>query len=209
MNREKFGNLFWGLHYHFIYDKRRSLAIDVGGCAGTYSKMYSCLFDTVKLFEPNENWIDTLNRRVPENVEVINTGLWNIETTLQFQPVNKTNGEPRGLSTFKQSAIDDLKNRDTDYALGQPVHLNVRTLDSYNLSDVSFVKIDTEGSEVEIVKGMLDTIQKCRPTLQIEIFPGNYKKILDLLQDISYTDIHAFNNYDMFDNVFLPTEKVS
>ena len=102
-----------------------------------------------------------------------------------------------------------MKTPNPDYALGQPVHLNVRTLDSYNLSDVTFVKIDTEGSEVEVLQGMLDTIQKCRPTLQIEIFLGNYKKILDLLQDISYTDIHAFNNYDMFDNVFLPTEKVS
>ena len=31
--------------------------------------------------------MDTLNKRVPENVEVINTGLWNIETTLQFQRI--------------------------------------------------------------------------------------------------------------------------
>jgi len=179
MSREKYGNLFWGLHYHFLYDKRRSMAVDIGGCAGTYSQMYSCLFDNVTVFEPNENWIDKLHT-VADNVEVINTGLWNKETELQFYKVDKTDGMPRGLSTFKQIAIDDLKNYPPNFILREPETVNVKPLDSYNLSDASFIKIDTEGAEHDVIEGMQETLKNFKPKIMLEKHPTMIPKNISL-----------------------------
>lgn len=196
------------MHYHFLYDKRKSLAVDVGGCAGTYSRMYSSLFDSVKLFEPNENWLDFLNDVCQENVEIIKIGLWSEATELQFFQVDKLDESPRGLSTFMKSSLNDLQYRETkDFIIQDPVTVCVKALDDYNLDYCSFVKIDAEGAEFEILQGMKNTIQKHKPTLQIEI-TTDYEKVLDFLNVYGYTDIHANNDYDMGDHVFLYKEKV-
>ena len=43
-----------------------------------------------------------------------------------------------------------------------------RTLDSYGFENVSLIKIDVEGHELEVLKGAVDTIARCRPVLYVE-----------------------------------------
>lgn len=42
------------------------------------------------------------------------------------------------------------------------------TIDSLNLSDVGFIKIDVEGFEYEVLVGAAETIKRCKPVLYIE-----------------------------------------
>jgi FkbM family methyltransferase len=42
-------------------------------------------------------------------------------------------------------------------------------LDDAGLSDVSAIKIDVEGAELEVLRGAWETLQNCRPCLSIEI----------------------------------------
>ena len=44
----------------------------------------------------------------------------------------------------------------------------LKTLDSFKLKDVAFVKIDTEGYEENVLKGGLETIQASRPVICVE-----------------------------------------
>ena len=44
----------------------------------------------------------------------------------------------------------------------------VRTLDSFNFSDVGFMKIDVEGFEEKVLNGGRETIARCRPIMYIE-----------------------------------------
>lgn len=44
----------------------------------------------------------------------------------------------------------------------------VRTLDSFIFDNVGFIKIDVEGYELEVLKGAVETIARCRPILYIE-----------------------------------------
>lgn len=46
--------------------------------------------------------------------------------------------------------------------------VEVRTLDSFNLSRVDFLKIDVEGMEKMVLDGAKETIQRCRPIMYIE-----------------------------------------
>ncbi len=51
------------------------------------------------------------------------------------------------------------------------VPVPARTLDSYNFQDVDAIKIDVEGSELLVMQGAKDTIERCRPSVQVEIVP--------------------------------------
>jgi hypothetical protein len=43
----------------------------------------------------------------------------------------------------------------------------VHTLDSYSL-DCGFMKIDVEGYELEVLRGAVQTIERCKPIMYIE-----------------------------------------
>jgi FkbM family methyltransferase len=43
-----------------------------------------------------------------------------------------------------------------------------RTIDSMEISDVSFVKIDVEGYELQVLEGALQTLKQCRPLVLVE-----------------------------------------
>jgi FkbM family methyltransferase len=51
------------------------------------------------------------------------------------------------------------------------VAVPARTIDSYNFEDVDAIKIDVEGSELLVIEGAKDTIDRCRPSVQVEIVP--------------------------------------
>jgi FkbM family methyltransferase len=61
----------------------------------------------------------------------------------------------------------DLKLR----ASQQLVEVPKRTIDSYNFDNVDAIKIDVEGSELLVIHGAKDTIDRCRPSVQVEIVP--------------------------------------
>ena len=44
----------------------------------------------------------------------------------------------------------------------------MRTLDSFNLENVDFIKIDCEGYEENVLRGAMDTIRRCRPVVLVE-----------------------------------------
>ena len=51
------------------------------------------------------------------------------------------------------------------------VKVPARTIDSFNFEDVDAIKIDVEGSELYVIEGAKDTIDRCRPSVQVEIVP--------------------------------------
>ena len=62
---------------------------------------------------------------------------------------------------------DNVKLRDSQNLVPVPA----RTIDSYNFKDVDCIKIDVEGSELLVMQGAKDTIDRCRPSVQVEIVP--------------------------------------
>ena len=49
------------------------------------------------------------------------------------------------------------------------VSVPLRRLDGFGLSDLTAVKLDTEGAEYEVLRGARETLLRCRPVLSVEI----------------------------------------
>ena len=50
------------------------------------------------------------------------------------------------------------------------------TIDSENFDNVGFLKVDVEQHEREVLRGALQTIQRCRPMVMIEMAPLRYDR---------------------------------
>ncbi len=67
-------------------------------------------------------------------------------------------------------------------------------LDSLKLKDISFIKIDTEGFELEVIKGALQTLKLNRPCLLIEILRSeNFSNSVELREILE-----SEHNYSAF-----------
>jgi len=66
----------------------------------------------------------------------------------------------------------------------------MKTLDSFDLTNVGFIKIDVEGHEEAVLHGGLKTLGREMPNLMIEIeerhAPGSLSRVSALLGDIGY-----------------------
>ena len=68
-------------------------------------------------------------------------------------------------------------------------NIPVITLDSLNIKNISVMKIDVEGHELEALKGAKKTIQNSKPVIILEVWKrrGNRLKLItEFLKSINY-----------------------
>ncbi len=161
-------------------DKR---TVDVGVNAGIFSLWMSKYAVQVDSFECNPQLLDHLRKFLPRNVQLHTCALSSSsgQTTLRFDPNNT------GIGTI------EINNRlDANAGIKSIVQAVVpmRRLDEFNLQDVSFMKIDVEGHELEVLKGAVQLLETQRPTLLIEIeerhCAGNIQRVPAWLEQFGY-----------------------
>jgi FkbM family methyltransferase len=158
----------WGEHELHVLDKIAApggTAIDVGANQGVFAYAFSRIADRVEAFEPNPDCAAFARRMLGRRAHVHALALSDTNGRAEFAvPVSKE-GEALHLGgNLKQSAGGH----------GDAVRftVQVRTLDSYGFRDVRVVKIDVEGSELEVLEGGRGTILRDRPALIVELLTG-------------------------------------
>lgn len=140
-----------------------SLALDIGANTGQYIDLFASKFDKVLAFEPSEEAFSVLSRKLSSrpNLEIRRDAVLDkTGTTCLYRHQN----------TKKDLDLTILKDEAFDWgpSVDKITVPSVR-LDDLGLRGVDFIKIDTEGAELPVIRGGLDTIHKNRPTLFIEI----------------------------------------
>jgi len=108
-------------------------------------------------------------------------------------------GKPTRSTISDANPLADLE-REID-----AFEVEIRTLDSFDLSDVGFLKIDTEGHEIEVLAGAADTLQRNRPTVLVEAEERHRK---DVVRDVSsYLADFGYGGYFLRDNAIEPIER--
>lgn len=155
--------------------------IDVGSNIGMNSIEYSTLGKTVYSFEPSPFTyyllLKNLNENKITNVETFNVGLGENEYEVDF----KENFIRLGLSSVVNKEQLNKKNEHI-------VKIFIKKLDNYNLKNISFIKMDVQGYEYNVLQGATRLIEIERPICQLEMKPQHCKLF----------DINIENIYDFF-----------
>ena len=78
-------------------------------------------------------------------------------------------------------------------------------LKKYNFD---FIKIDVEGAELSVVRGLEKLIKRCRPILFVEIWDYNKEEFNEWIEEHNYKIIEEFRRYDVATNLLLmPSQK--
>jgi FkbM family methyltransferase len=127
------------------YVKRWNNCIDIGSCVGMWTRELASKFKKVYCFEPNPNFIECFNKNITEN---------NVELFRY------------GLSYSEHTASQEQKSTILNETEGNVI---CKTLDSFNLKDIDFIKIDVDGFEHKVLRGAVETIRNNSPAINIEL----------------------------------------
>ena len=169
-------------------------AIDVGVYRGVYSYKLAEKFNKIHSFEPNPLLYPYLNKyltKIIPNMTLYNFALSNKNELTNLKiPL-------RGKSIFKN-------NFEEIYKLGCATIQKTNNFEKFNnyeveckkLDDVikgkeiSFIKIDVEGHELNVIEGATNIINKYKPTLLVEIEEKHTKKpalnTINKIKDFGY-----------------------
>jgi FkbM family methyltransferase len=156
--------------------------IDIGANIGTFSLMMSKYISEnskIYAFEPVYYEILTTNvvqNNLNEQIIVHPIGLSNKKEKLQGFLIDFSIEANYGFTQ-----LDDLEKADDT----SKYIINLITLDSLNIENVSFIKIDVEGSERKVLDGAINTIIKNLPTILIEIWSTS-KNSIERYNDAKY-----------------------
>jgi FkbM family methyltransferase len=78
------------------------------------------------------------------------------------------------------------------------------TLDSYELLDISLIKIDVEGHEAAVLGGAVRTIERERPTLIVEIEPRHGADVASLISSIKSLGYYMRPQLSAQNHIFEP-----
>ena len=152
------------------YIKNFRTYIDVGAFDGDTAKPFVNHFEKIIAFEPNPE----VFKLIPESIEKYNVGLGDqLEKRNLILPNNGLNVATHGSVTRYGSGIKTF-----------PV--DMQTLDSYNFTNVDFVKIDVEHFELQVCKGAENTLKKYMPTIMFENKRNEASDCKDFLESIGY-----------------------
>ena len=154
-----------------------NVCVDVGANIGNHTVQYAKKFKKVISFEPQKRTfkILDLNTSVYSNIHIYNFGLSNVNTNLTFKiPFENTgaaNQNEKANKYYKENV--EFKNFD-------------KTFDD----DLSYVKIDVEGNELDVLMSMTKSIRKSLPIISFELNQNKEKntELLDFLISNGYND---------------------
>lgn len=158
------------------YAKIGTIAIDIGAHIGTHTIALSRFVGPsgyVVAFEPQLKLFSELaiNTYLNEcqNVSFFRRALGELTQWSEMQPTNTMN---EGATLIGKGG-DKVK---------------MEMLDSYNLNNISVIKIDVEGYEMQVLTGGIDTILRNKPVMIIEIWNGpNREAKIQTIENLGYT----------------------
>lgn len=158
--------------------------IDIGACTGEYSIQLP--YQKVYAFEPNKysRCILAANMALHDRVD---------EVDLFDCVVSSYDGEIQ----FNGFEVEDeryiFNTEDQIFHYGEFRTQKCVKLDTLELTNIDFIKIDVERHELEVLNGAMETILREKPKLLIEIAKENFDDVVKLIA------LNGYVNYWQYD----------
>jgi FkbM family methyltransferase len=169
---------------------KESNFLDIGAHSGTYSISLSNICKHVYSFEPQKMTYYSLCGSVAlsniNNITCINIGLGSPEQ-IGEQTLNIVSNDGGGSSLFVNNTV---------VLATETIQIN--TLDSFNLENIGFIKMDVEENELFVLKGALNTLKKSNyPKILFESNNSN-EELFSFLKKLNYKIIQISGYSNMF-----------
>lgn len=202
----------WETAFHEHFDKfiiPGSVALDIGAHIGTHTLAMSKIVGangTVYAFEPQNKLFTELAINMHlnniENVKLHHKALGNEHKFIKIQIPDE--GWNHNRSKELVNIINEGHGTVFEASTDEKDKTELVRLDDYNLNNVSFLKMDVEGFEMEVIKGAQETILRNKPVMIVEIFDGpETRKRLAYIESLGYRYRHLGSR----DYLFIPMEK--
>lgn len=143
--------------------------IDIGSHIGFWSKDFTENFNHTYAFEP-----------IPQVRDCYVRNMVNSNYTLYPYGLGREEKKIMVLYNPKETGNTHASDKGN-------LEIEVRTLDSFDLNYIDYIKIDAEGYEIESLIGAQKLIEKCKPFIHIEA-----KKKVMVKQNITMNDIEDY-----------------
>ncbi len=211
-------------NFFLNFVREGDIIVDIGAHVGIYTKLASRLvLDSGKVysFEPTTRTFNSLreNTKHEKNIIINNFALLNEEREISFEDYGPAFSV---FNTFE-------KRKSVDY-LPEPKTYKVRAIrldDYFNKNKIDrceFIKIDAEGAESLILKGMDYILENIKPVVSIEVGGGeeweknnqdSIKYLIDKnylpykLDELGYLHKHEIQEIYLYDNIiFIHRDKL-
>ena len=194
---------------------RNTICLDIGANIGNHSLFFSNYFDSVHYFEPHPETFELLkfNSRNNFNVHVYKYGLSSENGIFELGSDQKSSiGSARNNESKISS--DEFQKKYNNYLF----KVRLKKFDEIEkfksmYDKISFIKLDVEHHEVEVIKGMQKFLNKNKPLITFEIlndefFLYNNKRTSDIilkLEDLGFNFFYEvkdkkYNEIDLIRN---------
>ncbi len=168
------------------------LFVDVGANCGSYTLLLKEFHPNASLlaFEPNPITYRTLeNKFANSNVAIVNKGLGSKESVVKFYDRKDYDGSSQHGSLYRE-VIEDIHKVDA-----VEMEVGITTFDEYakenEIRKVTLLKIDTEGHELEVVRGACNALGN----EQIDLLHIEFNE-MNIISRVFFRDIaRALSNY--------------
>jgi len=170
--------------------------LDIGAHSGTYSISLAHLCNKVYAFEPQQMTYYSLCGSVAlsniQNIECIKYGLGS-NSQVGIQTLNIVSDDGGGSTLHSNTG-----NNTDNHKILKTETIEVKTLDRFNITNISFIKMDVEDNELNVLQGALTTLKNSNyPKILFESNTYN-EKLFNFLKDLNYTIITINGVSNMF-----------
>lgn len=175
------------------YIKNFRNALDIGSCVGDTVKDFSTKFKHVYGFEPLKETYGKLveNTKHLDNVTCYNYAVGEKSDILEISNLKQSPTRNKILDIEGEKFLDNyVKGRNLPFHLWSREKVDVVNIDSFNFTDVDFIKIDTEGYVLPVLKGIKKTLEENNyPPMFVEIDNafGGLQAVLNWFKDFGYS----------------------
>jgi FkbM family methyltransferase len=178
------------LSVHKTLIPRNSRIMDVGANIGNHTVYYGmfCKPEMIISVEPNPRAFNLMQKTLSAN---------NILNIVELLPVALGEAEAFGVLNQMEAEFHNLGGVSIDFAeAGAEGALPIRTGDSVLAGrSVDFIKIDVESTEMQVLCGLKNTINSCRPIMSIEVMKDNWDSFKQWRQVNNYRIERTFYMY--------------
>lgn len=157
--------------------------LDVGANHGVYSA-YACRFtSSVHVFEPHPMLSEGLQRSFAGRAQVHNIALSDQAGSVEFHIPLLGNTDVHSRGSIEACHANDFSEM-------RSVSVKCQRLDDFSFSEIALMKIDVEGHELAVLRGSLETLDKHRPAVIVELedfrMPGCFGNVCTLMLGLGY-----------------------